>query len=118
MSLIFNLHNLFALCVLLWVLICLLLYRLWSLQRLLDNCKKELVSVQSTLSTIHKFQSLRVRGPLTNILAITDLLATEPEFLSQEEKKALYKDLKTSTVELDHIIGDIVIHTQTFHRWS
>jgi len=112
-----TLSNLVTLCVLLGVLICLLCYRLLRLQRLIIQYRKELLTIKSTLSNVQQFQSHRVRGPLTNILAITDLLTSEPGMLSKEETRALFKDLKTSTKELDHIIGDIVIQTQTYHRW-
>ncbi len=111
-----NLYNLIALCAFLGVAICILLYQLWSMQRLIDYYRKELITVKSTLTTIHQFQSHHVRGPLTNILAITDLLTAEPNTLTNEETKSLFTDLRTSTRELDRIIGEIVLQTQTYHR--
>jgi light-regulated signal transduction histidine kinase (bacteriophytochrome) len=109
-----NQPHLMALGVLLGVLICFFSYKLWMLQRLLKQYKRELSLAKSTLSTIHQFQSHRVRGPLTNILAITDLLTGEPNHLSKEETHSLFTDLKSSARELDRIIGEIVIQSQTF----
>lgn len=110
----FNQPNLMALGVLFGVLICIFSYKLWTLQRLVKQYKRELSLAKSTLSTIHQFQSHRVRGPLTNILAITDFLTCEPNHLSKEETHSLFSDLRSSAKELDRIIGEIVIQTQTF----
>lgn len=109
-----NQPNMMALCVCLGILICYFSYKLWMLQRLVKYYKRELSLAKSTLSTIHQFQSHRVRGPLTNIIAITDLLTGEPYHLSKEETHSLFTDLKSSAKELDRIIGEIVIQTQTF----
>lgn len=75
---------------------------------------KKIEKQNTILKEITWIQSHVVRTPLSRLMAITNLLKDTD--ITEEERIFLLENIMTSSVELDNIIREIVLKTESVHR--
>jgi PAS domain S-box-containing protein len=72
-----------------------------------DDLLRELKAKVNALQQYNYIVSHNLRGPIANILGLSNLLLNMPEHLSEEEKKHYLNKMHDATVKIDEIIQDL-----------